>query len=274
MTATGTSQQVYGRNYGGSAPENYERYFVPAIGGPLAADLVEAAALRPGERVLDVACGTGVVTRRAAERVGAGGAVAGLDVNAAMLAVARSAAATASPPIRWYESSAEAMPLPDESFDVVLCQLGLQFIPDKGAALREMRRVLVPGGRLLASVPGPSAFFDVMDEAIARHVDAETAAFVRLVFSLYDPARLEALARDAGLRDVSVRTYAKTLRLPAPADFLWQYVQSTPLAATVAQVSDERRAALERDVVAGWQPFTADGGITYRQDVAVTTGRR
>ena len=214
------------------------------------------------------------MTRRAVERVGAGGTVAGLDINAAMLDVARSLASTAGAPIRWYESSAEAMPLPDETFDVVLCQLGLQFVPDKAAALREMRRVLVPGGRLLASVPGPSAFFDVMDEAIARHVDAETAAFVRLVFSLYDPERLEALARDAGFRDVSVRTYAKTLRLPAPADFFWQYVQSTPLAATVAQVSDERRAALERDVVAGWQPWAVDGGITYQQNVAVTTGRR
>jgi ubiquinone/menaquinone biosynthesis C-methylase UbiE len=272
MTATGTSQQVYGRNYGGSAPENYERYFVPAIGGPLAADLVDAAALRPGERVLDVACGTGVVTRRAAKRVGAGGTVAGLDVNAAMLEVARPLAAGV--PIRWYEASAEAMPLPDETFDVVLCQLGLQFVPDKGAALREMRRVLVPGGRLLASVPGPSEFFDVMDEAIARRIDPETAAFVRLVFSLYDTARLEELVRGAGFRDVVVRTHAKSLRLPAPADFLWQYVRCTPLAAAVEQVDDERRAALERDVVAGWRPWTEGGGMTYQQDVAVATGRR
>ena len=83
-------QQTFGKTYGGTAPENYQRYFVPSIAAPLAEDLVRIAALRPGERVLDVACGTGVVTRLAGERVGEQGAVAGLDVNPGMLAVARS----------------------------------------------------------------------------------------------------------------------------------------------------------------------------------------
>src|SRR3546814_10148611 len=112
------------------------------------------AALREGERVLDVACGTGVVTRLASEQVGATGAVAGLDVNPGMLAVAR-AATPEGMSIEWHEANAEAMPLPDASFDVVLCQLGLQFMPDRQAALREMRRVLVDGGRLAFNVPGP-----------------------------------------------------------------------------------------------------------------------
>ena len=138
MTTT-TTDAVYGKAYGGSAPENYQRYFVPAIGGPFAADLIAEAALRSGERVLDVACGTGVVARLAAERVGPGGTVAALDLNPAMLSVARSLPSTGAA-IRWYETSAESIPLPDTAFDVVLCQLGLQFVADKSAALREMRR--------------------------------------------------------------------------------------------------------------------------------------
>src|SRR3546814_10556694 len=104
----------------------------------ISADLVRNAALREGERVLDVACGTGVVTRLASEQVGATGAVSGLDVNPGMLAVAR-AATPEGMSIEWHEANAEAMPLPDASFDVVLCQLGLQFMPDRQAALREMR---------------------------------------------------------------------------------------------------------------------------------------
>jgi len=119
---------------GGNPPANYERFFVPAIGAPLAKDLIRVAALRPGERVLDVACGTGVVARFASEQVGTTGTVVGLDVNPGMLAVARSA----TPPgmsIEWHQASAEGMPFPDAAFDVVLCQMGLQFMPNKQAAL-------------------------------------------------------------------------------------------------------------------------------------------
>ena len=115
------AEQHFEKAYDKKPQVNYERFFVSAIGSPLATDLVRVAALRPGERVLDVACGTGVVARLAAKQVGATGTVAGLDVNPGMLAVARSATPPGMP-IEWHQASAEAMQLPDATFDVVLCQ--------------------------------------------------------------------------------------------------------------------------------------------------------
>jgi SAM-dependent methyltransferase len=190
--------------YGGNAAENYERYFVPAIGAPLAADLVEVAALGAGERVLDLACGTGIVARLAAERVGPTGSVAGLDVNPGMLAVARSVADPGAA-IEWHRSDAQATPFPDDAFDAALCQLGLQFFADRSAALREVRRVLAPGGRLVANVPGPTPrIFGVLEQALRDHVTPEAASFVSTVFSLYDPDELTGLLVDAGFETSSV----------------------------------------------------------------------
>ena len=268
------AEQHFGKAYGGNPPANYERFFVPAIGAPLAADLIRLAALRPGERVLDVACGTGVVARLASQQVGAAGTVAGLDVNPGMLAVARSATPPGMP-IEWHEASAEAMPLPDASFDVVLCQMGLQFMPDKHAALREMRRVLVRDGRLSLSVPGPTPrLFTVMGEALARHIGAEAVGFVNHVFSLHDTAEIQNLVGGAGFHDVSVQSATKPLRLPAPEEFLWQYVHSTPLAGAVAQVDDDRRGSLERDVVAQWQEFVNDRALVLQVRIVATTARK
>jgi ubiquinone/menaquinone biosynthesis C-methylase UbiE len=271
--ATTKARKPFYEAYGGTAPEAYERYFVPAIGGPLAHDLIAEAALRAGERVLDVACGTGVVARLAAERVGAGGSVAALDLNASMLDVARTVSAPAAPPIRWYESTAESMPLPDGAFDVVLCQLGLQFIENKAAALREMHRVAAKGGRVLVSVPTPTEFWGVLDAAFARRVPG-AAEFVRAVFSLNDPAEVERLFRGAGFQEVTVRQYPKALQLPAPRDFLWQYVQCTPLATQLADVDHALLESLERDVVEGWKPWTTRAGVTYEQGMIVATARR
>ena len=268
------TEQRFGEAYGGNPPANYERFFVPAIGAPLATDLIRLAVLRPGERVLDVACGTGVVARLASQQVGATGTVAGLDVNPGMLAVARSA----TPPgtlIEWHAASAEAMPIPDASFDVVLCQMGLQFVPDKHAALREMWRVLVHGGRLILNVPGPTPrLFTIMGEALARHIGAEAAGFVNHVFSLHDTAEIQNLVSGAGFHDVSVQSDTKPLRLPAPEEFLWQYVHSTPLAGAVAQVDDERRGSLERDVVAKWQEFVKDRALVLQVRIVVATARK
>ena len=274
MPAIRAIEKPYGQAYGGNAAENYERFFVPAIGEPFAREMMEAAALQPGERVLDVACGTGIVTRLAAERVAPGGTVAGLDVNPAMLAVARTVVTPSLTPIRWYETSAEAMPLPDASFDVVLCQLGLMFMTDKGAALREMRRVLAPRGRALISVPRPTAFFRALDEAIEQHMGADAAGFVRLVFSLHEPAEVERLLNEAGFQDVRVRPGARTIHLPPPREFLWQYIRCTPLMALMADGGDEARAALERDVVSRWEPWTTGEGLAYEQPFILASGRK
>ncbi|MGQ4659492.1 methyltransferase domain-containing protein [Lysobacter sp. F6437] len=257
--------------YGGSPPANYERYFVPAIGAPLATDLVRLAALQPGERVLDVACGTGVVARLASPQVGVSGRITGLDVNPGMLAVARSAT-PADMAIEWHEASAEAMPFPDASFDVVLCQMGLQFMTDKPAALGEMRRVLMPGGRLLLNVPGPTPqLFAIMGEALARHASGDAAGFVDQVFSLHDTAQIQSLVAGAGFHDISVQAETRSLRLPAPEAFLWQYVHGTPLAGAVDQMDDDRRSALEHDVVIKWQRFVKDRALVLQVRITVAT---
>lgn len=259
----------------GNVAESYDRYFVPAIAAPLAADLVDATVLRPGERVLDIACGTGVVTRLAAARVGSQGTIAGVDVNPAMLAVARAMSQGLTPPIAWYESGAEALPFGDGAFDVAFCQLGLQLFADRPAALGEARRVLVPGGRLVLNVPGPMPpIFAAVESALARHVAPEAAAFVQAVFSLDDPHEVAGLLTEAGFVDVDAHATVKTLTLPAPREFLWQYVASTPLAGPVGALDDERRAAIEHDVVSSCQQFVVDGSLVLRQPLTVATARR
>jgi len=266
------TQQHYSNSYGGNLAENYERFFVSAIGEPLARDLIGLAGLKPGERVLDVACGTGIIARLAAEQVG--GTVTGLDINPGMLAVARK---TVSPnnSFEWYESSAEEMPLADESFDVVLSQVGLQFVPDKLRALNEMYRVLVPGGRLYLNVPGRIApLFNIFADAIEHNVGPEAAGFAKHVFSLHETDVLERLIVDAGFKDVEVRVYDKEFKLPAPKEFLWQYVYSTPLADVMEQVDEERKNALEEEVVAKWNDYSDNGTMYYRQPVVVSSARK
>lgn len=263
------TQQPFGSAYGGNAAENYERYFVPTIAAPLAEDLVATVAPSSGERVLDAACGTGIVARLVRPRVGEGGAVAGLDVNPGMLAVARSTAASTLP-IEWYESGAEAMPLPDDSFDVVLCQLGLQFITNKLGALREMRRVLAPGGRLAINVPGPTPpLFAALADALGKHVAPRAASFVHIVFSLHDERELRELVNAAGFDEVDVQATRTTLGLPPAREFLWQYVYSTPLSAMVTGASDDSRAALEKEVDENWRKFVVGGEL--KCDVPITT---
>src|SRR5687767_7597925 len=234
MAQSNLTSLPFGDTYGGDAPLNYERFFVPVIPQPLGEELTRLAALEPGERVLDVACGTGIIARLAIERVGPSGSVAGLDLNPGMLALARTLVKPEAP-VRWYESSAESIPIPDQSFDVVFCQLGLQFVPDREAALEEMLRVLAPNGRLLFNVPRPSAFFNVLDEAMAHHVGPMAAQFVRAVFSMNDPGSIERIVEDAGFRDVVVRTQSMRIQLPPAKEFLWQYIHATPLTAELAK---------------------------------------
>ncbi|HKJ50500.1 MAG TPA: methyltransferase domain-containing protein [Gammaproteobacteria bacterium] len=262
------NQQVYGKHYGSNVAENYDRFFVPHIGTPVMMTLIEHAAPAEGERVLDVACGTGVVTRTAAERVGKEARVAGLDITGGMLAVAKDVSGAQG--IEWHEASAESMPLDDASFDLVLSQMGLQFISNKLAAMREMRRVLAPGGRLALNVPGPIPdLFTRLAAVLADRAGSEAADFCRIVFSLHDPDELRELAVSAGFREIDIRQQPVRLDVPDAADFLWGYIYSTPLAPSFAEEDESSLAELQHDVCEAWRPFAHGHGMRF--EVGITT---
>lgn len=266
------SNQHYDETYGSKLSENYERFFVPAIGVPVAKDLLHKATLRPGERVLDVACGTGIIARLALEQVGTAGTVTGLDINPGMLAVARSIAPDT---IQWHEAGAEEMPFPEESFDAVICQMGLQFMESKSAALKEMYRVLTPGGRLVLNVPGPAGIpFEIMAKSMERNISPEAGGFVSQVFCLNDTGEIRRLISNAGFRDPVVESENKMLSLPAPKEFLWQYIQSTPLAGFLAEADESSKTSLEEEVIGQWQQFVNNGAFKYEQRMVTASARK
>jgi ubiquinone/menaquinone biosynthesis C-methylase UbiE len=267
--------EVSYRSFSGTAAEIYERFFVPAIATPVSASLLAAADLQPGERVLDVACGTGLIARLAAARVAPTGAVTGVDVAPDMIEEAKAASSTSAPTIEWEVGDAASLPFDDERFDVVFCQMGLMFMEDRAGAVAEMRRVLTPGGRLVVNTPGTiQPPFELMEQAIVEHISPDLGGFVRAVFSMDDPDVLAGLLRDAGLQDVTAEVATATFRLAGPAEFLWQYINLTPMGAFVDQAPEGAKVALEETVVSTWQPYVVDGGTPLDQPMVVATGRR
>lgn len=255
-------KQHFEETYSAHPPENYEQFFVPAIGKPLAEDLVEKAQLTSGENIMDVACGTGIVARLATEKVGSKGFVSGLDADPGMLAVARSLDQT----IEWYEANAETIPIPDNTFDVVFCQMGLQFFENKVVVLKEMYRILKQGGRLCINVPGPIAdLFKAMVNAMKKNISEQAAGFLAHVFSLYKPNEIQEIMLRAGFKNVKIEPSEKELHLPKAEKFLWQYIHSTPLAAVVLKSDKHSLRSLEKDVSKSWQNFSQNGSIIYNQ---------
>ena len=251
-------------HFDGNPDELYERYLVPAKFGPWASDLVALGDPQQGERVLDIACGTGVVTRLLVPHVGATGKVVGLDLNAGRLAVARSISLAAEMAIEWREGDVNALPFSDSNFDLVSCQQGFQFFPDRLIALREMYRVLVPSGRLALNVwrsiehqPGALA----MAEALGRHVSDEAAAFRHTPFALGEAEAIEAPMKEAGFRGIVIRPTVKTVRFPSAEAFTMRYISGVaPLARMVSEVNDHARKALLADVSSALQSYVdADG---------------
>ena len=268
------SASRFDESYGENPAENYERFFTPSIGEPLARALLRRANVQPNERVLDAACGTGVLARLLSDGLGPGGALAGLDPNPAMLAVARSVT-DASTRIEWYEAPAERVPVAAASFDVVLCQMGLQFMPDRLVALQEMRRVLDHAGRLLLSVPGPlPGMFRELATALDRHAGPPAAGFVRQVFALHDVGDVEGLLREAGFEQVSVEEEEHGLKVPPPHDFLWQYVHSTPLSAAASEMEPSSVDAFEREVLEAWADRETDDGLALQLRMVVASATK
>jgi SAM-dependent methyltransferase len=260
----------------GSAAQVYERQLVPAIFGPWARRVLDVAAPTAGERVLDVACGTGVVARLAAERVGPTGRVVGLDLNPGMLAVARSLPVGGAP-VGWVQATAGRLPFPDGSFEVVCCQLGLQFFPDRAAALAEMARVLVAGGRLVAMVwrsidhsPG----FAVLAEALDRHIGAAAGALMQAPFGLGDEGALRGLVTGAGFGEVELDRQAGVVRFGSARELVVAYGAGSPLAGPVGGAGPAARAGLVAEVQAALEPWQGPDGLAFPIEALLVSGRR
>lgn len=210
-----------GHQQGSTPAEIYEQYLGPTIAHPWSRVLLEYAAPQPGERVLDVACGTGSAARHVAPLVGTHGKIVALDLNPDMLAVARTLPVPAGAPIAWRQGNAGSLDMPDDAFDLVLCQQGLQFFPDRPASLREMRRVLTEGGRVVISVwqaLDRHPVYEALLTATARHLSATLAA-VDVSFSLWDAEELRTLLSDSGFERIEITSRSLDIHLPAPERF-------------------------------------------------------
>ena len=260
----------------GSAAQVYERELVPAIFGPWAPQVVGLAAPAAGERVLDAACGTGVVARLAAERVGPTGRVVGFDLNPGMLVVARSLP-VAGVPIGWVQATAGRLPFPDGSFEVVCCQLGLQFFPDRSAALAEMARVLVAGGRLAVMVwrsidhsPG----FAVLAEALDRHVGPAAGTLMRAPFGLGEEGALGGLVAGAGFGEVTVDRQAGVVRFGSARELVVAYGAGSPLAGPIGAAGPAAQAGLVAEVQAALEGWQGTAGLAFPIEALLVRGRR
>ena len=257
----------------GKAAERYEQWVVPFITGPWVPPLLDLVELRAGERVLDVACGTGVVARLAARRVVPGGTVRGLDLNDGMLSVAGRLPLPPGLTIDWRQGSALALPFADQAFDVVVCLHGVMFFPDRLKALGEMRRVLAPGGRVAVGVwTGPSPYFTAQREGLARYVSADAASTSAVAFSLGDASELGRLLTDAGFRDVVVHLVRLTLRLPAPEEFVLRHLSALPPAELIAAAGAKTSAALIAHMKEATRAYVDGYGLAVPQEINVATG--
>lgn len=255
----------------GDAAEVYEQFFVPAIFGQWAPRMVNAARVDSEDRVLDVGCGTGVLARAAADRVTAASQITGLDCNGGMLAVAR----RIRPQIDWHQGNATALPFKDDSYDVVLSQFALMYFPDRIAALREMIRVLRPGGRLAIAVWGPfehATGYVILTEISQRRCGKSAADILKAPFTLGNKDMLIDLCKAAGIQNAGVTLQEGTITYPTIEIFVETEVKGSPLETLL---EDEAYRGLMQEARDKLQQFRTDGdGVTMPMDAFIITAKK
>ena len=251
------------------AAEFYESTFVPALFAEWADRMVDAAEVAPGRTALDVGCGTGVVARTVADRIGATGDVAGLDRNPAMLAVAR----RLRPDLRWHLGDAGALPFADDTFDLVLSQAALMFFADRTAALREMGRVAGARGRVVLQVPGrlaASPGYLALTDVVARHAGPAARELLAAYFAVGEPDLLGRLCDTAGLVIDRFETWTGATRLDSVDTFLT--VELLPVADRLDRAARDRVVADCRTALA---PFVdAAGAVAAPIEVQLIVAHR
>jgi SAM-dependent methyltransferase len=245
--------------------EAYQQFLVPSIFEPWARAVLRAHPPAPGSAVLDVACGTGIGARLASGLVGRAGRVVGVDADDAMLAVARKTGrGPEDAPIEWRHASALDLPFADSAFDHVLCFEGLQFFPDRSAGLREMRRVLRPGGTLVGTVWGQleqNPAYEALADALRHFVSADAGRLPPL--ALTDADAIRTLLRHAGFGDVSVKMETLTFTVPSAETLVdWLAAGGPTIRRNLALVAESRRREFSARVAARLAPYRTGPGLS------------
>jgi ubiquinone/menaquinone biosynthesis C-methylase UbiE len=259
---------------GMSFPELYERWLVGPIFQPWATIALDRAGVAAGDRMLDIACGTGIVARLAIQRLSGKARVVGVDTSRGMLDLARAI----EPAVDWREGNAAALPVNDpERYDVVVCNQGLQFFDDRSASVHEMRRVTAPGGRLAVVVwksLEDTPFFNELHQLAEQRL----GMFVDRRHSLGDPRALQELIAHAGFADVRVEGLSLTIRLPDPAMFVQLNSRAVVgMSTTGSTMSREERARLSdliaQDSARIVRRYATSGGLAFELGANVATAR-
>jgi ubiquinone/menaquinone biosynthesis C-methylase UbiE len=253
------------------AAEVYESCFVPAIFGAWAGPVADAAGIRPGNKVLDVGCGTGVLAREALRRVGPEGQVVGFDLNEGMLAVA----ARAEPKIEWRQGDAASVPFEGASFDVVVSQFALMYFPDRVAALGEMWRTLAPGGRLAVAswaAIDHARGYQILVDIAARQCGRQAADVLAAPFVLGDQAELAKLFVYSNISGASVTLHEGLIRFSSVKEFIRIEVKGSPLA---DMLSDEAMETLAVESERALAEFVVPSGeIIMPMDAHIATANK
>jgi SAM-dependent methyltransferase len=255
--------------------ELFEAGMVPAWFGPCARELVRLAAPSPGERVLDLACGTGVAAREVATVLDGGGTIIGCDLNQTMLDVACEVAAREGHNIDFRQGDAGDLPFEDGTFDLVLCQQGFQFFPDRLAALREIKRVLAPSGRMVAAIwiseahcPGQLAII----QALEKHgIDAAAA---RRPFAFGDEAQIRAVFGGEWFPSLEISSVRLTSHFDSPEHCIEVLASGAPsLRMAIEQAAPEIRGAIREEAARAMASYTSDRGVEIPMESYLLLGR-
>ena len=257
----------------GNAPQIYEEHSVSTIFQPLAKLTLHHVDVEESARVIDVACGTGIVGRLVAEKLGKSGSVVGVDLNDGMIEVAKRSAPVTDANVEWRQGDVSALPFPDASFDIAFCQQGLQFFPDKLAALKEIRRILTPGGTLIltvwSSIPPSNA---AIADALTRYVGAEVAKTSLAPFSFHDPEVIQALFVESGFLEIQMEILTFD-RLVGPAEeSIPKIMASAPYANEVEKLDLATREAMVMEIGESMRDYRTDIGFTIPMETYLFRG--
>ena len=247
----------------GNAAQIYEEQKVPAMFRHLAEATLRQVEVPEGSRVIDIACGTGIVGRLLAEKVGKSGSVTGVDLNAGMIEVAKRSHPNC---VDWRQGDVTDLPFPDHSFDMAFCQQGLQFFPDKLAALKEIRRILTPGGIVIFTVwSAVPPLATAIADGLTRYVSAEVAKTSVSPFVLNDSEVIQTLFVDSGFLEIQMETMVVERRIGPPEESIPREMVSSAYADDVGKLDMATRAALVDEVGEALRDYRTDDGIAIPQ---------